>query len=121
MTIEQRPILGGARAPVVIANDPNNDPAIPVTVSAGSLTDFMLEVAAGNVPGNKSVNKFGRSTNVDNDVATDIWDRANATHDQDIWIAPTQARIHNIASTSANDDGDPVGVGASFDLILVDN
>lgn len=73
----------------------------PLAVASG---DFMLDVALGNVPGVSSVNKFGRSTNVDNGIDTDIWDRANATNDQDIWIAPTAARIHQITSVSVNDD-----------------
>jgi hypothetical protein len=78
--------------------------------------DFMLEVSrqSQNKYANVmfGVNKFGRSTNVDSGVDTDIWDGANATDDQDIWVAPTQARVHNIVSTSTSDDGDPVGVGA---------
>lgn len=72
----------------------------------------VLEIARGNVAGMVTINKFGRSTNVDNGVATDIWDRANATNDVDIWVAPTQARTHDIVSSSASDDGSPVGVGA---------
>jgi hypothetical protein len=73
---------------------------------------FYLEVAKGNIPGHAGVNKFGRSTNLDDGIDTDIWDGANATDDIDIWVAPTQARVHNIASSSASDDGDPAGVGA---------
>lgn len=57
----------------------------------------------------KAVNKFGRSTNVDSGVDTDIWDRANATDDQDIWTAPTQARVHNLAG-GVNDTA--AGTGA---------
>ncbi len=45
------------------------------------------------------VNKYGRSTNVDS-TATDIWD---LTASQPIWLAPTAARVHAIASDSAND------------------
>ncbi len=71
-----------------------------------------LGIAQGHTAHLTSGNKFGRSTNVDNGVATDIWDRANPTDDQATWVAPTQARIHNIASTSASDDGSPAGVGA---------
>lgn len=71
-----------------------------------------LEIADGVFPSYSVVNKFGRSTNVDSGIDTDIWDRANVTDDDDIWTAPTQARIHNIVSSSGSDDGDPAGIGA---------
>lgn len=74
--------------------------------------DFL--VAAGLIAGYKAENKFGQSTNVDQ-TATDIWDRANATDDQAIWVAPTQARVHNIVSS---DDGD-VGGGAGARTLRV--
>ena len=74
--------------------------------------NFSFLVAAGLVPGVSGVNKYGRATDCDSGVATDIWDRANATDAQPIWVAPTAARIHAIVSTSASDDGSPVGVGA---------
>ncbi len=76
------------------------------------MSDFNFEVARGGIPGLSSVAKFGRSTNVDSGVDTDIWDGANPTLDQAIWIAPTAARVHAIVSSDAGDDGDPVGVGA---------
>lgn len=74
--------------------------------------DLMLEIPAGNVPGKTSIEKFGRATNLDTNTDTDIWDRANATDDQAIWVAPTTARTHDIVSTSTDDDGSPVGDGA---------
>ena len=80
--------------------------------AAMSAKDFDFEVARGALYGLSSVNKFGRSTNVDSGVDTDIWDRANSGDDQDTWTAPTTARTHDIASTSANDDGNPAGTGA---------
>lgn len=61
------------------------------------------QIARGKVARHKGINKFGRTTNVDSGVNTDIWDRANATDDQDEWTAPTQARIHTIQSSSLND------------------
>lgn len=86
------------------------DGTIPSAVDV--VADYFINVAQGNIEGTTSVNKFGRSTNVDSSVDTDIWDRANATDDQDIWVAPVQARVHNIASDNAADDGSPVGNGA---------
>lgn len=79
---------------------------------ASPVKNFMVEVSRGNVPGIAAVHIFGESDNVDSGVKTDIWDRANTTDDQDIWTAPTQARTHQIVSSSTSDDGSPAGVGA---------
>ncbi len=65
--------------------------------------DFMFEAGMGTYTGISTINKFGRATNVDNGIDTDVWDRANATDDQAIWIAPTAARIHDITSVSTSD------------------
>ena len=59
------------------------------------LLDFFFEVAAGNITGLASVNKFGRNT--DTDALEDIWDGGGT------WVAPTAARIHDIVSTLAAD------------------
>jgi hypothetical protein len=69
------------------------------------------ELVDGNISGYRTVNKFGRANNVDA-AYTDIWDMANTAQNQAIWIAPTQARIHDIVSNDAGDAGDPAGVGA---------
>lgn len=76
------------------------------------MNDYQHWITRGLFPGHTALNKYGRTTNADNGVITDIHDGANATQDVDIWVAPTQARVHNLTSTSANDDGDPVGTGA---------
>ena len=75
-------------------------------------TEFALQVARGLVPGVDSVNKFGLAPEGIQTTPTDIWSRADATATQQIWLAPTAARIHSIVSTSVNDDGNPVGTGA---------
>jgi len=49
------------------------------------------------------INLFGRCTNADSGVPTDLWARANPVQDQAIWLAPTASRIHTIASADAND------------------
>jgi len=72
----------------------------------------VIYVARGLSEGKTCINKFGRSTNVDSGIATDIWDNATASDDQAIWTAPTQARTHTIFSTSLSDDGDTATDGA---------
>ncbi len=59
----------------------------------------MLDIAAGLLPGYVGVNKFGRNPDVDTAAAEDVWDGGG------IWVAPTAARIHDIVSTSTDDDG----------------
>lgn len=64
------------------------------------------DIAEGNREGHTNLQKFGRNTDIDIAASEDIWDGGGT------WVAPTVARVHNIASTSANDDGDPAGSGA---------
>lgn len=62
--------------------------------------DFLLSVAEGKVSGHKPVHKFGRNFEVDTtSTPEDIWDGGG------VWVPPTQARIHDLVSTSAQDLG----------------
>ncbi len=92
--------------------DPSAGPTVrfstnEVTMSASG--DFFLDAAVGLIEDVTTINKFGRSPLGLQTTATDIWDRANATPTQQVWVAPTQARLHNIASSHASDDA--VGTG----------
>lgn len=72
------------------------------------LAELTIQIAQGNVPGLLGVNKFGSRADVDiNPPFSDIWSRAS----QPVWVAPTAARIHNIASDSPLDVF-PAGAGA---------
>lgn len=58
--------------------------------------DFYFDVAAGDVRGHSSVNKFGRNPDIDQ-TKEDIWDGGGT------WAAPTVAQVHSITSTSQTD------------------
>lgn len=77
---------------------------------AGHLTtanrlEYFSELALGNIPGRTTVNKFGAAPNGIQITATDIWGRADATPTQQIWLAPTAARVHAVASSGTADTG----------------
>ncbi len=66
-----------------------------------SNSDF--EIAQGNVASTTAVHVTGRAPAGLQTTISDIWWRADAAATQQIWLAPTAARVHAIVSTSAND------------------
>lgn len=66
-------------------------------------SDFGVDAARGQIGDVSTVNKFGAATDCDSGVATDVWDGADGSTSTKVFVPPTTARIHAIASTSAND------------------
>lgn len=83
------------------------------------VTDPVLHLSTGQITGTTHSNKYGQAIDGVQTTATDIWDRADAAATQQIWLAPTAARIHTIVSTSTADDGTPEGAGASAQAVRV--
>ena len=75
------------------------------TTRSKLIVNASLEIARGLVSGQSAISKFGRNLDVDTG-AEDVWDQGGT------WVPPTQARLHDIASTQASDDGSPEDVGA---------
>lgn len=83
------------------------------------VADFGLWVSRGIVTGIGKVNKYGRAIDGIQVTPTDVWDRADAVATQQIWIAPTAARIHTLISTSIQDDGTPEAAGSGAQVVRV--
>jgi len=86
--------------------------ALRKEIDDGMAKSFSLEVAKGNVPGHSSVNKFGAAPSGVQTTFTDIWARADSTTTQQVWLAPTAARIHTISSDSAADTTGSTGANS---------
>jgi len=67
-------------------------------------TEYNLLVSQGLVQGVTAVTQIGRAPDGVQTTISDIWSRCDVVPTQQIWIPPTTARIHNITSTSANDN-----------------
>jgi len=65
--------------------------------------DFFYEIAQNKIAGVVGDGKFGRNSDIKT-TEEDIWSGGG------VWVAPTQARIHQISSTSLNDTA--AGTGA---------
>lgn len=74
-----------------------------------STQDYFIEVAQGNISGASPLNKFGENVDIDTSSdPEDIWDVGG------LWVAPTDARTHDIVSTSANDTSAGTGARTVF-------
>ena len=101
-------------APHVFIAGADQTITVPVT---GSLTsgDFMLDVARGKIAGISHINKFGKNDLLANNVTADIWDGGitlASGGDSLIWLPPTAARIHQLASSDDEDGGAGTDTGA---------
>ena len=75
--------------------------------------ESLVDVALGRFQGFAPVQKFGRAPSGVQSAATgaDIWDLADASPTQSIWVPPTAPRIHTLTSTS-DEDTLTTGTGA---------
>ena len=75
--------------------------------------DALIDLSMGRFQGFAPVNKFGRAPDGVQSAAAgaDIWDLANSTPTQSIWVPPTAPRIHTLTSTS-DEDTLTTGTGA---------
>jgi len=78
-------------------------------ISPNVSRDIRTAAALGELPQVDAVGKYGRAPSGVQITATDIWDRADATPTQQLWTAPTQARVHAIVSSSGDDDSAGTG------------
>ncbi len=69
-------------------------------------SDYFMEIGRGNVAGSSLMAKFGENPDIDLGFET-IWDGGG------IYVPPTQARIHNIASSLAADAGTVITSGTA--------
>ena len=59
----------------------------------------LIEIAAGNVPGYSTMQKFGHNDDIDTGTVPEtIWTQGG------LWVPPTAARTHQITSTDVADD-----------------
>jgi hypothetical protein len=70
---------------------------------AEPLERYESKVALGQVMGVSHIDKFGRNADIDQAAVEDVWDGGG------VWVEPTAARIHDIASTDAADTADGTG------------
>lgn len=78
-------------------------------MSNGTMIQAIIDVrqnvlGMGLLDGAMAVNKYGRANAGVDASKSDIWDRADVSDTQKIWLPPTDARIHAIKSSSVADD-----------------
>ena len=71
--------------------------------------NWAIEVARGNISGQSMITKFGYNADIDTAAAEDVFGQGGT------YVAPTQARVHDISSSSANDTS--AGTGARTVLV----
>lgn len=77
-------------------------------MSRGFTDNFFFEVAKENIPDHSSIIKFGENPSIASAAGfEDIWDGGGT------YVPPTQARLHDVASTDVDDVGTTISSGTS--------
>ncbi len=78
-----------------------------------SVDDFFLDVAEGIMPGVSHIHISGENDEIDSGVTADLWDggfTVASGGNSLLWVPPTAARIHQIKSSSTEDDSGGSGI-----------
>ncbi len=94
---DTKPTVTGGFVPQMLYRDGTVGPFSEAKLSA----DLMLEIPAGNIPGQSSVNKFGRNQTIQKAADEDIWDGGGS-----YAFYPTTAIAVDIVSTDGGDTQD---------------
>jgi len=75
---------------------------------------FMFEIAKGNVPGHSLLDKFGGNPSIDIlDGFVTVWSGDFLPGGTQTYVPPTTARVHDLTSSSAADEGTEVTSGTA--------
>ena len=74
---------------------------------AHTAEDYLLRVAKGEIPGEIVVAKFGENSVLGNGTQEAVWDAGG------LYVPPTVAQLHDVASTDADDDGAVLSSGTT--------
>lgn len=76
-----------------------------MNIGGGITSQLAFEIAQGQHPDKSTMLKFGENPDLAANTFEDIWDATGT------YVPPTQARLHNVVSSTASDDGTAISSG----------